>query len=165
MIEMSKNTNYFFRNKKLLLVLLAMAILGVILMCVVGNDEDKEGKPISIEDMDPAEYARSVEERVKELCNRIDGVSSTYAVVTLKGGYRAIYASDIQSGSNSKNQTVIIGSGSAEKGLLVGYDNPEIGGIGIVCSGGDDYNVKKNIIAVVSSAFDIPSNKIFVAGS
>ena len=163
---MSKNTNSFLKNKKLLLVFAAIAILGVILMCVVGKDEDNGDRSLSIEDMDPAEYARSVEERVKELCNRIDGVSSTYAVVTLKGGYRAIYASDMQSGSsNSKNQTVIIGNGSAEKGLLVGYENPEIGGIGIVCSGGDNYNVKKNIIAVVSSAFDIPSNKIFVAGS
>ena len=166
MKDMSKNTNSFLRNKKLLLLFAALALLGVILMCAMGNGKENDNKALSIEDMDPAEYASSVEQRVKELCNRIDGVSSTYAVVTLKGGYRAIYASDIQSGSsNSKNQTVIIGNGSAEKGLLVGYQNPEIAGIGIVCSGGDDYNIKKNIIAVVSSAFDIPSNKIFVAGS
>ena len=87
-------------------------------------------------------------------------------MVTLKGGYRAIYATDSQSGSSSsKNATVIIGSGSSEKALLIGYENPEIAGIGIVCSGGDDYNVRKNVISVVSSAFNVSSNKIFVSGS
>ena len=163
---MSKNTNSFLKNKKVLFLFVALAAVGVIFMCTVGNDGGAENNSVSIEDLDPSVYAAEVEERVEALCNRIDGVSSTYAVVTLKGGYRAIYASDSQAGSsNSKNQTVIIGSGSGEKGLLVGYENPEIAGIGIVCAGGDDYNVKKNIISVISSAFNIPSNKIFVAGS
>ncbi len=163
---MSKNTNSFLKSKKTLFLFVALAAVGVIFMCAVGKDSGEEKNSVSIEDMDPSVYAAEVEERVEALCNRIDGVSSTYAVVTLKGGYRAIYASDSQAGSsNSKNQTVIIGSGSGERGLLVGYENPEIAGIGIVCSGGDDYNVKKNIISVISSAFNIPSNKIFVAGS
>jgi hypothetical protein len=103
---------------------------------------------------------------VEELCNKIDGVSSTHAVVTLRGGYRAIYAANSQSGnSNSKNQIVVLGSGSNEKPLLIGYENPEIAGIGIVCSGGDDARKREAIISVVSSAFDIGTNKIFVAGS
>lgn len=166
MKEVSKNINNLTRGKKSLLLFVGLAVVGVILMCFVGKDDAGESKSASVEDLDPAEYAEKVEKRVEELCNRIDGVSSTYAVVTLKGGYRAIYALDMQSGSSSsKNQTVVIGSGSGEHGLLVGYENPEIAGIGIVCSGGDDYNIKKNIIAVVSSAFDISSNKIFVAGS
>lgn len=166
MKNMSKNTNSFLRNKKVLVIFAAMAVLGIVLMLFADGESKKQDSALSIENMDPSAYAKEVEERVEELCNRIDGVSSTYAIVTLKGGYKAIYALDIQSGSsNSKNQTVIIGSGSTEKGLLIGYENPEIAGIGIVCSGGDDYNVKKNIISVVSSAFDISSNKIFVAGS
>ena len=67
--------------------------------------------------------------------------------------------------SNSKNQTVIIGSGSSEKALLIGYENPEIAGIGIVCSGGDDPIKRASIISVVSSAFNISTNKIFVSGT
>ena len=163
---MLKNTNAFLRSKKSFIFFAVLAVLGIVLMCAAGGEDEKKDDSVGIEDMDPAEYAKNVEERVEALCNRIDGVSSTYAVVTLKGGYKAIYALDMQSGSsNSKNQTVIIGSGSAEKGLLIGYENPEIAGIGIVCSGGDDYNIKQNIISVVSSAFNLPSNKIFVAGS
>ena len=163
---MSKNTIYSLGRKKGIIFLVLIALLGVLLIGVANKSKNNVKENEGFESLDPAEYARAVEERVEELCNRVDGASSAYAVVTLKGGYRAIYASDSQSGNSSnKNSTVIVGNGSSEKGLLVGYENPEISGIGIVCSGGDDYNVRKNIISVVSSAFDVSSNKIFVSGS
>jgi len=158
--------NTIKRSKKGIAILAAVALIGVLLLMIGSRDKDTSGDEVNFESLDPAKYAKEVEERVEELCNRVDGASSAYAVVTLKGGYKAIYASDRQSGSNSsKSDTVLIGSGSGQKALLIGYENPEIAGIGIVCSGGDNYNVRKNIISVVSSAFDISSNKIFVSGS
>ncbi len=163
---MTKNTIMQYKSKKGMLLLVLIALVGVILLIWGGGSTKKEEKAAGYQSLDPSEYAKQIEEKVEELCNRVDGAGSAYAVVTLKGGYKAIYASDSQSGSSSsKNSTVIIGSGSGEGGLLVGYENPEISGIGIVCSGGNDYNVRKNIISVVSSAFDISSNKIFVSGS
>ena len=166
MNSMVKNTISKSGFSPKIIFLAAIALAGVLIMILAGGKEKNEEKEFDIDSLDPAKYAEEVEERVKELCNRIDGVSSTYAVVTLKGGYKALYAADLQYGSNNqKNQTVIIGSGSAEQGLLIGYENPEIAGIGIVCSGGDDSNIRKNVISVVSSAFNISSNKIFVAGS
>ena len=144
----------------------AFIVLGIFIIILSNSGGEKQSEEVNFESLDPAKYAKEVEERVEALCNRIDGVRSTYAVVTLKGGYKAIYATDSQFGSSSsKNSTVIIGSGASEKPLLVGYENPEIAGIGIVCSGGDDYNVRKNIISVVSSAFNLSSNKIFVSGA
>lgn len=161
-----KNTISKNLSPKKILLISVLLICGILLMLSSAGGSEGEEKGFDIDKLDPADYAKTVEERVEELCNRIDGVSFTYAVVTLKGGYRAIYASDYQSSSaNSKNQTVIIGSGSAEQGLLVGYENPEIAGIGIVCSGGDDALVRREIISVISSAFNVSSNKIFVAGS
>ncbi len=150
-----------------LLLLCALALLGVLLMLLgKGGKSDGAAGSSGFENLDPAAYAKQVEEQVEELCNRVDGASGAYAVVTLRGGYRAIYASDSQSGSSSfKNETVVLGSGSSAHGLLVGYENPEIAGIGIVCRGGDNNIVRKNIVSVVSSAFDIGSNKIFVSGS
>lgn len=161
-----KNITDICFSKKGIALMVLLAVVGVLVMAFAGKNDGTSDSSDGLGALDPDKYAREVEERVETLCNRIDGVGSTYAVVTLRGGYRAIYATDMQAGnSNSKNQTVILGNGSAEKGLLIGYENPEITGIGIVCSGGDDYNVRKNIISVVSSAFDVPSNKIFVAGS
>ena len=145
-----------------------LALLGILLMLLSRCGEDKAGAQTQNEPsaLDPALYAEQIEEKVEALCNKIDGVSSAHAVVTLKGGYRAIYATDAQYGSSvNKSETVLIGSGSSEKALLIGYENPEIAGIGIVCSGGDDAYVRAEIISMISAAFDLGSNKIFVSGT
>lgn len=164
----SKNAILYLKNNKRIVFFALLAVVSIFIMLFLNQNQKNENGDDNNEfaTLDPAKYARDVEERVESLCNKIDGVSGTYAVVTLKGGYKAIYAADVQLGNgNSKNQTVIIGSGTQEKGLLIGYENPEIAGIGVVCSGGDDYSIRKNVISVISSAFDLPSNKIFVAGS
>ena len=167
MKNMSKNTIFkIFKTKKVYLLLLLL-LLGVLLLFFSTREQkSKENVKESIEDLDPSKYAEMLEERIEELCNRVDGVSGAYAVVTLKGGYQAIYAQDSQSGSNSsKNQTVIVGSGSAEQAILKGYTYPEIAGVGIVCRGGDSYDVKNKIVSLISSTFNLSANKIFVVGS
>lgn len=165
---MTKNTIIPITQKKKTLLLLLLALLGIVLMLFSKCGEDKAGAQTQNEPsaLDPALYAEQIEEKVEALCNKIDGVSSAHAVVTLKGGYRAIYATDAQYGSSvNKSETVLIGSGSSEKALLIGYENPEIAGIGIVCSGGDDAYVRSEIISMISAAFDLGSNKIFVSGT
>ena len=165
---MTKNTIIPITQKKKTLLLLLLALLGILLMLLSRCGEDKAGAQTQNEPsaLDPALYAEQIEEKVEALCNKIDGVSSAHAVVTLKGGYRAIYATDAQYGSSvNKSETVLIGSGSSEKALLIGYENPEIAGIGIVCSGGDDAYVRAEIISMISAAFDLGSNKIFVSGA
>lgn len=165
---MTKNTIIPITQKKKTLFLLLLALLGILLMLLSRCGEDKAGAQTQSEPsaLDPALYAEQIEEKVEALCNKIDGVSSAHAVVTLKGGYRAIYATDAQYGSSvNKSETVLIGSGSSEKALLIGYENPEIAGIGIVCSGGDDAYVRAEIISMISAAFDLGSNKIFVSGT
>ena len=165
---MTKNTIIPITQKKKTLLLLLLALLGILLMLLSRCGEDKAGAQTQNEPsaLDPALYAEQIEEKVEALCNKIDGVSSAHAVVTRKGGYRAIYATDAQYGSSvNKSETVLIGSGSSEKALLIGYENPEIAGIGIVCSGGDDAFVRAEIISMISAAFDLGSNKIFVSGT
>lgn len=164
---MSKNTILSFLRSKKIYLLAVLIFVGVIII-IVGKREPQISEDVksSIEELDPSQYSEMLEARIEELCNRVDGVSGAYAVVTLKGGYQAIYAIDSQSGNtSSKNQTVVIGSGSGERAILEGYSYPEIAGIGIVCRGGDNYDVKNKIVSLVSSAFDISANKIFVVGS
>lgn len=164
---MRKNTINSIFGKRVTVIAFICALAGVLLVFMSNcSAKDEDGRENGIETLDPEAYAREVEERVEELCNKIDGVSSTYAVVTLEGGYKAIYATDTQAGgSSAKKQTVTLGSGSGERALLLGYENPKIAGIGIVCSGGDDPICRQNIISVVGSAFDVSTNKIFVTGS
>lgn len=165
---MTKNIIISAGQRPKLVLLALLAILGVMLMLLsrCGGETGETREQSSPSSLDPLLYAEQIEEKIEDLCNKIDGVSSAHAVVTLRGGYRAIYATDAQYGSSvSKSETVLIGSGSSEQALLVGYENPEIAGIGIVCSGGDDAYVRAEIISMVSAAFDLGANKIFVSGT
>lgn len=164
---MSKSTIFGFLRSKRIYVFIILIFVGLAII-VLGNESEKGGESVQsgIGELDPTQYSEMLETRIEELCNRVDGVSGAHAVVTLKGGYQAIYAIDSQSGNtSSKNQTVVIGSGSSEQAILQGYSYPEIAGIGIVCNGGDSYDVKNKIVSLVSSAFDVSANKIFVVGS
>lgn len=163
----SKNTILrLVGSKKIYVFILLFALGAILLIFFTGGGNDSEHLGERVEALDPGEYAKSVEEQVEALCNRIDGVSGAYAVVTLKGGYQAIYAIDSQSSSSSnKNQIVVIGSGSNEQAILRGYEYPEIAGIGVVCDGGDSYDIKNKIVTLIASTFNLSANKIFVVGS
>ena len=113
---------------------------------------------------DPELYARKVEEEVERICAGVAGNCAVEAVVNLEGGYRAVYATDSQSSSSGyKNSMVLKGSGSSEEAVLVCYENPKISGIGIVISCREDQNLKNSIVSLVSAAFSVGTNKIYVA--
>ena len=168
---MSENTKKEpFLTKKMLLPILA-ALLGVILLLIGGigglDDRTKEDdSKTSVTELDANAFANEVETRVEAICSQIAGVGEVRAVVTLSGGYRAVYATDSRFSDNSyQNELVLTGSGSSESAILVGYENPDIAGIGIVCTGGDDPVVRASILRLVSAAFDVGSHKIYIAGA
>ena len=152
-----------------------MALLGAavgIVLLIFGSsgtfakESNSDEKNNTKSDLDPAVYVAELEERITEICSRVKGAGQVRAVVTLKGGYRAVYATDAQSSSSGyKSSTVLVGSGSSEGAVLICYENPEIGGIGIVCEGGDDPTVRHAVVALVSAAFDVGTNKIYVASA
>ena len=132
-----------------------------------GSDRKEEKEDAEAYAMpSPERYAAEVEARVIELCSRVEGAGTVHATVSLKGTYRALYATDWQSSSTGSQSTmVLVGSGSSEGAVLIGYENPEIAGIGIVCTGGDRIEVQKRILSLVSAAFGISTNKIYIAAS
>lgn len=148
-------------------ILLAMgAVLGVLLLLFGSffgeRSESVEEKPSEIA-RDPEAYAREIEERVVAICSDVKGAGKVRAAVTLKGGYRAVYATDAKnSPSGTQSSTVLVGSGSDEEAILICYENPEIAGIGIVCEGGENAEVRARIVSLVSATFSIGTNKIFV---
>jgi len=147
------------------------AILGILLL-VFGSRSEKQEETetdasvlMGNESLSAEAFADATEEKIVAICSGVSGVGEVRAVVTLEGGYRAVYASDVQgSDSSYRNETVLTGSGSSEKAILVGYDAPRIVGIGIVCTGGDDPAIKQRITLLVSAAFDVSANKIYVTG-
>lgn len=148
--------------------IIVCVIAGICLMIYSGNDrgtEDNAQVVSQFETGDPSAYEELVESKIREICSSIDGVSNVNVAVTLAGGYRAVYASNSQNTSSGyKSEIVTTGSGSSEKPLMIGYEYPEINGIGIVCCGGERADIKKRIISLVSSTFGVSTNKIEVVG-
>ncbi len=154
------------RDKKPIWIILGGAVgAALLILGSIGfSGEEKKSETTEAVTLDAAQYARRVEEEIVRICSRVRGAGAVSVAVTLKGGYRAVYATDSQnSGGGYKNSTVLIGSGSSEGAVLICYENPEIGGIGIVCRGASDPLVRDTVVSLVSAAFDVGSNKIYVA--
>ncbi len=163
---MSENIIKPQKKDRRLWLLLLLAALGILLLIFgsLGGDSKARETETAGALPDPDQYARSVEEQVARLCAGVKGAGTVSVAVTLKGGYRSVYATDSQSTSSGyKNSTVLTGSGSSEGAILICYENPEIAGIGIVCSGGSDPAVRETIVALVAATYHLGTNKIYVA--
>ena len=163
---MSENAKIIKKDKKIILLALG-ALLGVALLLFGSSSfekkESEEERALSFS-TDPEAYADELEAKIEALCGSVSGAGKVRATVTLKGGYRAVYATDAKSSSSGNQQsTVLVGSGSSEEAILVCYENPEIAGIGIVCEGGNSAEVRARIVSLVSATFSIGSNQVFVA--
>ena len=162
---MSENITKSSGKFKMLLIVALSGIIGVALILFSGNGKKSDANNDVSQDpyADASAYADEIEKQIEELCRGVIGAGDIKVFVSLKGGYRTVYAVDAQSSSSGyKSEVVMSGSGSGETPLVTAYENPEISGVGIVCSGGSDPNVRKEIIDLVSAALNISSNKIFV---
>ncbi len=169
-IEMSEKTNSNSNKWQKIILLILGGALGVGLL-IFGNyaDKPKEAESVSESTHSPSDadaYAAMLEERVAGICSQVTGAGKVEVFVSLKGGYRTVYAFDSQSTSSGyKNEVVMSGSGSDKRAVVTAYENPEIAGVGIVCSGADNTAVRTQIVSLVSASLDIGANKIFVASS
>lgn len=144
--------------------LLVIAALGVLLI-VFGASGTKKAEPateITTTDEELQLYQSQLEDRIKQLCKSVDGVGDITVVVTLEGGFTSVYATEYQNGNESY---VIVGSGSNAKPLFLSREAPEIAGIGIVCKGGADASVRHELTVLISAAFHISSNRIYITAA
>ncbi len=160
-----KNENKKSKNSQKFIFVFILAAVGVALLLLgaYGKGEDKKSENSEETSMNAEAYANYTEQRISELCEKIAGVRDVHVVVTLEGGYNTVYAQNSQSGSSGyKNEFVLTGNGSSEQAILVGYSTPKVSGVGIVCKGGGEDAIKKEIISLVSATFGVSSNKIYV---
>lgn len=153
-------------GKTKLFIILACAALGVLLL-LVGNSElltrggnDGEEAPTLSEQEELEAYRESMEKRIKALCESVNGVDRVTVAVSLSGNYEEVYA--VEETENG-DRYVIVGSGSNASALHLTRLAPEISGVGIVCRGGGNSDLHRELTELVSAAFRVPSNRIYVA--
>lgn len=155
---------------KMLPVIIGGAI-GVLLLIyggTLGGGSAEEGNAAvsaEITSFDEARYEEELVKKIEDVCSRVKGAGKVSVAVTLDGSYRAIYAQNSSDGSSVRREYLLVGSGSSESALLLGYSPPEILGVGIVCGGGTNDTVRAEITALVSALLDVPTNRIYVTGA
>lgn len=112
-------------------------------------------------------YGKDIENRLKTMLEKIEGVGKTEVMVTIGGTEEYVYAQQekVKNGEkdfSSENEYVIIGSNGEKQALLKKIINPEISGVTIICEGGDSNIVKERIYNAVSAMFELSSQKIYV---
>ncbi|MDE7289684.1 MAG: hypothetical protein K2N71_09335 [Oscillospiraceae bacterium] len=147
----------------------AAGLLMIILILVSDfkGEEEKERSDadVNVLSFTSAElYADETEKRLCETLTEIEGVGKAKVMLTITSTEEYVYAESVKSGaSTTENSYVIIDKGSQKEALVKKINNPAISGVLIVCEGGDDPKVCERIYNAVSTALNIPTNKIYVA--
>ncbi len=166
MFSFLKNAKKEGKGKFSPLLLLCLGVAGIILLLCSGNwfgeqdATDEAAAPTDTEVM--LSYQKHLEDQVENICREVSGVGKVEAVVTLASGYTARYATEIRDGQVTY---VLVGSGKEESGLHLSTLTPEILGIGVVCAGGDDPRIQQELTLLLSSAFGVPSSRIYITKS
>ena len=64
---------------------------------------------------------------------------------------------------NSEKKYVTIGSGNDESMVCIVEKMPSICGVAVVCKGGGNPVIANQLINLISSAYNVPKSKIYVA--
>ena len=165
---------YCRQNRRLALTALLLLIGMLALLISAAQPEkqaasDKQSKTTISNEA----YAQSVENRLTGLLSVMEGVGSVRVMVTVESGSEHYYLSDRDSGQASdaggrssadlREDHVIVRSGNEEQGILVKVSEPQIRGVAVVCSGGDDPAVQARVIDAVTALLHLSSAHVSVA--
>lgn len=115
-------------------------------------------------------YSELIEKKIKSLCEQSYGVSDVSVAVTLESGFEYVYAvnTDKRNDGDSSDESyeyLIIKNGNQESTVYLKGKPPKIKGVGIVCTGGGDPDIRYNLINLVSAGFDVSKNNIYISES
>jgi stage III sporulation protein AG len=153
-------------------ILLLGGILGVALI-LLGNvewtgDKRTDGESVQVETDPMLAHTQRTEKKIANLCSQVRGVGRVQVIVTFEGDFTYVYATnreETQKEGVTEAQTtyITVGSGASEQPVLLTRTYPSVSGIGIVCEGGGDANVRSQLLSLLSATFGIGSNKIYIA--
>ena len=100
--------------------------------------------------VDYSSYSKETEQKLTDIVSSISGVGECKVMITFETGSENVYATDSETKSDDnsvddKSEYVLYNSSNGEKALLIKEKYPAVGGVSIVCDGGDDETVREAI--------------------
>jgi len=158
-------------NKKLTLII-AVGFLGILLISVseaksVKQEKQEETTTEAFQSSNE-QYTAKLEEKLTDLLSSIENAGQVKVMVTLKSSDENIYAVNEniknENDSNSySNNYVIIDNKNEKEGIMLKVLEPQVQGVAVVCSGGDNPIVVSDITDAVTAVLGIGSNKVSVS--
>ncbi len=114
-----------------------------------------------------AQVEAALEKRVENLVKQVDGVGECLVMVTLESSSRLIYAADytyntaLQADSGSE-KVLLVETDSGPVGLLIAELQPSVKGVAVVCTGGGDAAVRREVTSLIGAALNLSSGRIYV---
>ncbi len=148
------------KNKKAV-VIIGGILCGFFLLFFGGRAEYKTSDDVNNELYSNEElsvYTETLEKRVEAIISNIDGVSGVDVLITFESSNESVYAS----GSSNRDFVIIQNSDGSESGVKLMEINARVRGVAVVCDYGENDIMKKEIIDMLASLFDIGVNRIAV---
>lgn len=139
--------------------LLVLGLAAGIVLLVIGNKAESASEEQSAvkNEFSFEDYERSLSERLEEMIDRIDGASGVHVMLTLERGYSDELAKDGEEFLTVKQ------SDGAEGTVTLSREAPQVKGVAVICKGGDNHEIQKEIIELVSALLNIPTSRVFVS--
>ena len=151
-----------FANKNLITVLMAVFVGLLLVLFGLFDDSDKDideiRSDVSYSSTELESYTTSLEDRVANHIEKIGGVSYVSVLLTIDASSEKVYATE----GASKDYVIIKDSGGNENALVLSEINAQIRGIAVVCDYGRSEEMRQKIITMLSSLFNIGTNRISV---
>jgi len=126
-------------------------------------------------------YLKTLEERLKNILTKVEGIGSVEVMITLKGSKELIILKDgpytqesmneddgeggirVSSSINKEESTIMVDSGNGESMPYVIQEmEPAVAGIVVIAEGGDNGVIMAEIVDAVQVLLDVPAHKVKV---
>ncbi|MCH5315536.1 MAG: hypothetical protein J1E81_06460 [Eubacterium sp.] len=163
-------TSFIKSDDKKIKIITIIGALGIALILLSGftggnksNTNTAEKEQLSYE-----AYTQELENKLSNIISSISGVGECEVMITLENSYESVYATNSEfknndDSVNQKDEYVIYDADSGETPVLIKEYMPKVMGVSIVCSGGENIEVKEKVIESVTALFNIPTNRVSVS--
>lgn len=129
-----------------------------------GSTDSPSATPAAEERETSGQYKERMENELAELLKKVEGVENVQVMLTLKASNEKVTLKDnTNRGNGSEEETVLIEDSDRNSSpYVIQEKEPEIEGVVVVCSRGDDSVIKREITEAVGALFQIESHKIKV---
>lgn len=169
------------------LIIILICGIALIYLSVPADDKKYKSEVNLIEkeeiEISVNEYGKELEERLKEMLNKIEGISDVNVMITLKSGNESIVLTEDSVQENIKKDTDENGFVSEQseykKEAVVVYEKnsngetipyvvkenvPKVEGVAVIAKGAEKTENMIKITSIVKALFDVEVHKISVVG-